>query len=201
MSIIPPGISVKPIVDLILQQDCPPAIIGTGCGSCQQQLPSLMWSGGYGYGIQAGPTYPSWGSSPCQLQKLQRILAMLNSLLLSLPQQWQRNLLNEVVVTFVPNQGNTEVTLLEAAIIMRWPGLVAQLLQMGASPNVSTSGVSLLAQLIEALPMDYQQGFGQDTQAIIDLLQQSGSLVPPGYPGTQGYLPNFIRGEYNPYRY
>jgi len=171
-----PNLSVRSIIDAILAPDCP------------QVFPSVMWSGGYGSGILSGPTYPSWGSNPCQLQKLQQILGALSTLLGPLPRRGQLDLLNEIVVTFVPNQGETTITLLEAAIIMRWPGLVAQLLIMGASSNVSTSGVSLVFQLYEALPFDYQRGNGQDTQAIIDLLLQSGSYVPPGFPGTQGYL-------------
>lgn len=204
VSIIPPGLTMEAIIDRILAPDCPRPILNPGYGPCQGPYPpygpSLMWSGGYATGVVSGPTYPSWGSDPCQLQKLQQILGMLNALLGSLPRQMQLNLLNTPVVTFVPNQGRTEVTILEAAIIMRWPGLVAQLLIMGASPNVSTSGVSLVAQLIEALPNDATEGLGADTQAIIDILLQSGSYVPPGFANSQGYLPDFIRGERLPRR-
>lgn len=213
-TIIPSNLTVKPIVDMILAQDCPPVILPYGgCNTCPgpygygfgvpyaPYAPSTFWSGGYGSGVLSGPTYPLWGSSPCEQQKLVRILAALDNLLAPLPRQMQLNLLNSVVTTFVPNQGQTTVTLLEAAIIMRWPGLVARLLILGASPNVSTSGVSLLAQLVQALPLDFQEGQAADTQAIIDLLQQSGVLVPPGYPGTHGYGIDrpypFVRNQFN----
>lgn len=196
VAVVPSNITVKPIIDRILQQDCPP----TYGAPCPPYGYPTMWPGGYPYGYQAGvqgyPMYNYWGSDPCQLQKLQEILAMLNTLLSPLPRELQLNLLNQAVLTFVPAQGNTEITLLEAAIVMRWPGLVAHLLRMGASPNVTTSGISLVAQLIEALPMDASEGGAGATQAIIDLLLQAGSLVPPGFPGTQGYLPQAIRGGY-----
>lgn len=210
VAVIPSNLSVKPIVDMILAPDCPPMPLPYGgCGPYGAPFPvpyapyasSMYWSGGYGSGILNGPTYPYWGSSPCQQQKLVRILAALDAILAPLPRQMQLNLLNSVVTTFVPEQGQTTVTLLEAAIIMRWPGLVARLLILGASPNVTTSGISLLAQLIEALPLDLQQGQGAETQAIIDLLNQSGSLVPPGYPGTHGYGIDrpypYVRNQYN----
>lgn len=187
------------IVNRILAPDCPPVVnpvVNTGCGPCGgypvpyvQQAP--IWSGGYNYGTP----YNAYGINQCLVQKLQQVLSMLNSTLSPLPREMQLNLLNTPVVSFVPGQGNTEITLLEAAIVMRWPALVEQLIVMGASPNVSTSGISLIAQLIEALPLDFQDGNAQNTQAIIDILQRSGSYVPPGYPGTQGYLPEYIRGE------
>ena len=203
VAIIPSDITVKPIVDRILQQDCP-FVYGGPCppyGYPYGQGYPATWTGGYAYGYPSavagqGPVFDYWGSNPCQLQKLQEILAMLNSLLSPLPREVQLNLLNQAVFTFVPAQGNTEITLLEAAIVMRWPGLVAQLLRLGASPNVTTSGISLVAQLLQALPMDATEGHAAETQAIIDLLLQSGSLVPPGFPGTQGYLPEAIRRGY-----
>ena len=175
---------MEDIIQQILIPNCPPSIGG-----------SLLWSGGYGSTIMNGPMYPSWGSNPCQIQKLQVILSQLNALLSPLDRDMQLRILNTPVIAIVHNQGRTDNTILEAAIVMRWPGLVAQLLIMGASPNVTTSGISLVAQLYEALPLDYTQGLGGDTQAIIDLLLQSGSYVPPGFPGTQGYLPSLIRGE------
>jgi len=103
--------------------------------------------------------------------------------------------LNMPVLITMPGQERCPITVLEAAIIKRYPLLVRQLLILGASPNVSTSGVSLVFQLLEELPMDYQMGIGMITQYIIDLLQWNGSYVPPGYPGTHGYLPRAIRGE------
>lgn len=174
-----PGSPIKIIIDRILVPDCPPVY------QCIQPL-YTPWYGGY-------------ESNPCQIQKLQEILAMLNSLLIPLPRSMQLDLINQIVVTFVPGQGNTEITLLEAAIIQRWPKLVAQLLAMGASPNISTSGISLVAQLLEAIPLDTVEGNTINTQAIIELLLSNGSFVPPGFPGTHGYLPRAIRREY-PYR-
>jgi hypothetical protein len=103
--------------------------------------------------------------------------------------------LNMPVYIEMPGQERCPITILEAAILKRYPLLVRQLLIMGASPNVSTSGVSLVFQLLEELPMDYQMGIGLITQYIIELLQWNGSYVPPGYPGTHGYLPRAIRGE------
>lgn len=163
---------IRVIVDRILAPDCPPNIVG-GPGYFPYQTGNL-----------SGPMYPMWGSNPCQMQKLQEIMSMLNRILLPLSREQQLIALNQPVVTFVPGQGNTEITLLESAIVMRWPGLVSQLLIFGANPNVTTSGIPLVAQLLQAIPLSPCQ----NTQVIIDLLLQSGALVPPGFPGTQGYL-------------
>jgi len=57
------------------------------------------------------------------------------------------DIINKAVLTQVEGQGITDVTPLEAAIIVRWPTLVTRLLAMGADPNMSTSGESLVDQL------------------------------------------------------
>lgn len=192
-------ITLETIIDYILVPNCPPNYIGDiGYGPTPYGFPLAQWGGGYG--MDYGPMYPSWGSTPCQLEKLQQVLAMLNTLLAPLSREAATRLLNTPVLTFVPGQGRTDITILEAAIIMRWPGLVSQLLQAGASPNVSTSGVSLVYQLMEDLYSGLD-GQGFQEQQIIDLLLQDGSYVPPGFPGTVGIVPDAIRYGGRPRRH
>lgn len=79
------------------------------------------------------------------------------------------NLINVPVSMFVPNQGMTQITLLEAAIIARNPVVVQQLLGLGANPNITTAGVPLVQQLLADPTPD------PATQAIIGML---GGVAP-----------------------
>jgi len=81
------------------------------------------------------------------------------------------NMINVPVSMFVPNQGMTQITMLEAAIIARNPSMVQQLLSMGANPNVTTAGVPLVQQLLADPTPD------PTTQAIIGML---GGAAPLG---------------------
>lgn len=115
-------------------------------------------------------------SPPCRMDILVGVVSMLASI--------PPNVINTPVMMDVPEQGVTNITILESAIIMRWPEMVQRVLMAGASPNVSTSGSSLVQQLIDSIPISPVP----ETQIIIDMLLQAGAWVPPGFPGTQGYL-------------
>jgi len=172
--------TMKDIIDYILVPNCPPNT-------------NMIWNGGFGYGVYNGPQNPSWGSNPCQLQKLQVIMNALQNLLSRDSREESLAILNRPVITFVDQEGETDITILEAAIFMRWPGLVSYLLQLGASPNITTSGQSLIQQLQIAYPIDLQEGLGPNNQAIVQMLGMDGGFVPPGYPGTYGYaVPPFL---------
>lgn len=160
---------LKEIIDTILIPDCPP-----DCG------------GGYGYPGMSGPYNGFQYSNPCNLAKTQRIMSMIYPLIYA-PGSNGVILLNTPVLTRVFNQGITDVTILEAAIIMRIPSLVFQLIEIGSSPNISTSGVPLLSQLLAAQPLDANQGTETELQQIINILLQSGVYVNPGMIPVQGY--------------
>lgn len=113
---------------------------------------------------------------PCRMDILMRVVPMMQSL--------PFGMIDTPVMMNVPEQGTTNITILESAIIMRWPEMVQRVLMAGASPNVSTSGESLVQQLIQSIPISPVP----ETQIIIDMLLQRGAWVPPGFPGTQGYF-------------
>lgn len=112
-----------------------------------------------------------YAQSPCMRAKMRDVLNMVSFLIRT------RGviILNVPVLTFVPNQGRTDTTILEAAIIARWPDLVYQLLLLGANPNVNTAGVPLVTQLRQA-QLDYGPP-GEDAieQVIINYLIQFGA--------------------------
>lgn len=114
---------------------------------------------------------PIRGPDPCNQRKLWQVVDML----------YRSPNLNVPVLTFVPGQGRTEITILEAAIVMRWPELVSQVLILGANPNVTTAGIPLVQQL---LTLCSGPGDWWAEQAIIQILLQFGAWVPPGFPGT-----------------
>lgn len=103
------------------------------------------------------------------------VVALLNAILAPLNPFARQQLLNTPIITFVPNQGNTEVTILESAIIMRWVPMVAYLLRIGANPNVTTAGVPFVVQLAPQAAIDPR------VQAIIAYLVQAGAVVPFGF--------------------
>lgn len=127
----------------------------------------------------------------CEYIRYQEVARALNGLLVQI--RSPLSILNVAVEAFVRGQGRTDITILEAAIIMRWPALVARLLALGADPNLSTSGVSLVQQLLEAEVLDPMYGSlsgrptvhgeineGRDRE-IINLLLQAGAIRPPGF--------------------
>lgn len=84
------------------------------------------------------------------------------------------SILNQPVLTFIPGQGRTEVTPLEAAIISRDPQLVLQLIRLGANPLETTAGVPLITQLQEA-----PDAGSPVVQEIIQILYASGAYRYP----------------------
>ncbi len=149
-------IYLKTIIDRILAPDCPPVPI-------------------------QGPI-----DGGCLAIKGQQVAMMIQQLLLTANPYTCPRILDTPVLTFVPGQGMTMVTILEAAIIMRMPNLVGYILQLGANPNMSTAGIPLVAQI---------PGISPAEQAIIELLLNFGSYPPPGYPGTRGFYPNMVRSR------
>lgn len=166
-------LALKRIIDLILNNTCDIGLPIT---------PVPVW-GNYAlgpFGQQVGgpgqfPVFPPIGDNCCEDRRFNEIIALLTALLQGKTQSEITTLLNTPVVTFVPLQGQTDVTILEAAIIARWPELVARLLALGASPNVSTSGVPLIEQLNIALQS------GQDDPGciieIINLLSRASTMT------------------------
>lgn len=125
------------------------------------------------------PVQPGGPGIDCRIMKSQQVVAMLQQLLITTNPYTCPRILDTPVMTFVPGQGPTMVTVLEAAIIMRMPTLVGYILQLGANPNVTTAGIPLIAQIPAITPED---------QAIIELLLNFGALPPPGFPGVRGLL-------------
>jgi hypothetical protein len=94
----------------------------------------------FGAGVGIGAPFPGFNPyQPCN--NTAAVIDSINNLLLSVPVPERCRVLNTIVLAFVPNQGRTEVTMLEAAIITRNVPLVAYLLAAGANPNLTTSGV------------------------------------------------------------
>ena len=107
--------------------------------------------------------------------KVRRIESVLNNV------SNLESVINNIVVTNIPNQGRASVTMLEAAVIMREVDIVAYLLSKGADPNISTSGTSMVDQLIMGTQM-YGIMPTECEQLIIDLLIQAGGGNGLGCP-------------------
>lgn len=97
--------------------------------------------------------------------------------------------LNECVLTRVPRQGRTDITILEAAIVMRDPLLVSTILSLGASPCVTTSGVPLLEQMLDGRAIDSRFGLDDEDNQIIDILLYYNAQWCPNYGPYYKYRP------------
>lgn len=168
-TVIPGQVTVKSIVDRILYNPC----------NFEPEYPVFP------YGVDQFAGNNAWfNNSPCEYNWFQEILAMLNVLLRDKTEAQRVKLLNEAVVTEIPFQGVDDITLLEASILIRSPSLVARLLALGADPNISTSGINLVNQIIAATGYDFYNGNFPEDQAIVDALLRAGANVYPGFPGT-----------------
>lgn len=135
--------------------------------------------------VIANPYGPGAIEAPCS--HTGQIINAINALIAPYPPAERCRIINQIVRTFVPGQGQANVTLLEAAIIMRNVPLVQYLLSVGADPNLTTTGVPFNEQLALAARVDPR------VRQILILLEQAGlgecgrSNCPcpgafPGYP-------------------
>lgn len=153
-------ITLKSTIDRILVQDCPIPL------PYPPPVPPPYPPGVNPYPANIGAYPPNIGyEDPCLSNKLWEVLSMIDSLI----QTYGRQILDKPVLTFVPNQGRTDITILESAIVMRWPRLVRELLKLGVNPNISTAGVPLVTQLRQSQGDPYSPDFIL-TQEIIGIL-------------------------------
>lgn len=124
------------------------------------------------------PCPPIPGPNPCIQRKYEQVRWALENLPDCSP-----CIINRPVLAEIMNQGLSEVTLLESAIIMRDVPIVQLILQAGANPNITTAGVPLVIQLTNLAvgPGDWIQ-----EQQIINILLNYGAWIPREYPGTRG---------------
>lgn len=136
--------------------------------------------------------FGGFNDDQCDFFQFQQVMSLLNALLAGKTGPERRAIMNTVILTFVPNQGRTDVTMLEAAIIMRNVPLVARILSLGANPNLTTAGVPLVLQLLGSNFNGVFDDEPLDTQQIINLLIRAGAYYPPNWRFDNWQFDNFF---------